>query len=142
MSKAFTRETDGEEEPLVIEDEALPPGTKNYVTPAGLERLRAAFEKHPTPILKRRLEAAEVIDPLQQQKDRVLFGATVTLRSDEREKTWRIVGIDEVDVKRGWISWRSPIAVALLNQQLGATVTIKTPRGEEDWQVIAIEYTA
>jgi transcription elongation factor GreB len=140
MSKAFTKEDDRKDGPLNVSDEALPPGVKNYVTPAGLARLRQAAPG--SPILQKHLEAAEVIDPLQQPKDRVLFGATVTVRIDDRDKTYRIVGIDEVDVKRGWISWRSPIAKALLNQGVGATVAVHTPRGEEDWEVIAIEYVA
>ncbi len=146
VSKAFTKETDGRDELPPVVDEALPPGVKNYVTPAGLVGLREQIEKADEAhrkMLLRRLEAAEAIDPLQQAKDRVLFGATVTVRDEgEKQRVFRIVGIDEADAKRGWISWRSPIAAALLNQRVGAVVTVHTPRGDEDWEVIAIEYRA
>jgi transcription elongation factor GreB len=98
--------------------------------------------------LTKRLEAAEIIDPSAQTADRVLFGATVTIRhidDDEDEKprpprVVRIVGIDETDVARGEISWVSPMAKALLNAKRGDVVTLKTPRGDEELEVIEISY--
>src|SRR6478609_2448705 len=60
--------------------------------------------------LTKRLEAAQIIDPVAQSSDRVVFGATVQVKDEaERLKTYSIVGIDETDVKRGRISWISPV---------------------------------
>ena len=91
--------------------------------------------------LTKRLEAAEIIDPAAQVSDRVLFGATVTvLDEEERTRTYRIVGIDETDVKRGHVSWISPIAKALLNSKAGDVVTLKTPKGEGELEVLRVRY--
>lgn len=91
--------------------------------------------------LTKRLEFAEIVDPAQQKSDRILFGATVTVRDEEeRKRTYQIVGIDEIDAKQGLVSWLSPMAKALLNSKLGDVVTLKTPRGEEELEIIAVEY--
>ena len=62
-----------------------------------------------------RLEIAEVVDPRDQARDQVFFGATV-LYTDSKgnERTVSIVGTDEVDPARGRVSWVSPIARALI----------------------------
>jgi transcription elongation factor GreB len=156
MSKAFTKEGDDPlDGVLQVDDAALPPGVKNYLTPEGAARLRddiARLREAPRgdarrkveidarlAALLRRLEAAEVIDPATQPRDRVVFGATVTVRDEEgRERRYRIVGVDEADAKRGWISWRTPIARALLDQPLGETVTLRTPGGEADVEIVGI----
>src|SRR4051794_17546231 len=110
MSKAFTKEDDGGSEEIVLEDDfSVPEGARNYMTPAGAAALRkehddlaeaprgdkkAQIERRLRG-LKKRLELLEVVDPLAQPTDRVLFGATVTvLDDDERERRYRIVGID------------------------------------------------
>lgn len=91
--------------------------------------------------LSKRIEAAEIVDPGHQKSDRVLFGATVTILNEQGvTKTFRIVGVDETDIKKGKISWVSPVGKALLQAQAGDTVTVKTPQGEEDWEVQNIEY--
>ena len=94
--------------------------------------------------LTKRLERAEIIDPVQQKLqagNRVLFGATVTVCDEEDQKrTYRIVGIDETDVRRGHVSWISPIAKALLNSRHGESVTLKTPRGDEELQILSVIY--
>lgn len=93
--------------------------------------------------LTRRLQAAEIIDPASQKSDRVLFGATVGIRNEEGdERTYRIVGIDETDVKAGKISWISPLGKALLNASEGDAVTLRTPKGEEELEVISVRYQA
>lgn len=93
--------------------------------------------------LTRRLEAAEIVDPAERKSDRVLFGATVRV-SDEsgRERTYRIVGIDETDPGSGRVSWISPIARALLNSRAGDVVTLRTPGGEEELEVLSVSYEA
>lgn len=93
--------------------------------------------------LIKRLEIAEVVDPLQVRSDQVLFGATVTIRDEEdNERTYTIVGVDEVDVPRGLISWRSPLANALLKARVGDVVQFHAPRGTQEIEVMKIEYRA
>src|SRR5258706_827517 len=82
--------------------------------------------------LMKRLEIAEVVDPRDQDQDRVFFGATVTYRdSGGREHAVSVVGTDEVDPARGRVSWVSPIARPLLKAREGDPVTLKTPAGGE-----------
>lgn len=92
-------------------------------------------------LLSESLNSAEVVDPSHQQTDQVRFGATVTVRDQAgAESTYRIVGVDEIDVDRGWVSWLSPIAKALLNKKLGDAVALRLPAGEQKLQVMRIEY--
>jgi transcription elongation factor GreB len=95
--------------------------------------------------LVRRLDNAEVVDPAAPRDDdaeaQVFFGATVTVangRGDER--TISIVGIDEIDTERGYISWISPMARALLMAREGDTVMLRTPGGIEALEVVAVRY--
>ena len=91
--------------------------------------------------LTQRLEAAEVIESSLQNHEKVLFGASVTvLDEEERERTYRIVGQDEIDPSRGWVSWVSPLAKALLNSKVGDVVQLHTPKGTVDLEVIKIQY--
>ena len=91
--------------------------------------------------LTKRLEAAEIVDPAQQHNEKIHFGATVKILNEQgQEKSYRIVGVDEIDAKRGWISWISPIGKALLQHKVGESVTVQTPRGEEDLEIIQIDY--
>ena len=94
--------------------------------------------------LSKRLEHAEVIDPAQRGDcDQVFFGATVTVcNAAGEEKTYSIVGLDEVDPGRGRISWISPLAMALLKAREGDTVTLRTPGGVEEVDVVEIRYEA
>jgi transcription elongation factor GreB len=95
--------------------------------------------------LIRRLDAAEVVDPLVRRDDdsadQVFFGATVTV-SDARgdARTVSIVGVDEIDTARGYVSWVSPIARALLKAREGDTVVLRTPAGVEELDVVAVRY--
>ena len=95
--------------------------------------------------LIKRLDAAEVVDPLSRrdegEDDRVYFGATVTVRNaKDEERTVSIVGVDEIDTERGYISWVSPMARALLRAREGDTVTLNTPGGAEDLDIIHVRY--
>ena len=73
--------------------------------------------------------------------DQVRFGTTVTVRKPSGDETrYRIVGVDEMDVDRDWVSWLSPIARALLNARLGQRVRFKFPSGEEELEITAIAY--
>lgn len=94
--------------------------------------------------LSKRLEFSEVIDPAERGDcDQVFFGATVTVSNQAgEEKTYSIVGLDEVDVGRGRISWVSPLAKALLKAREGDVVTLRTPGGVEELEVVEIRYEA
>jgi transcription elongation factor GreB len=95
--------------------------------------------------LMKRMDTAEVVDPsLQQGLNKVFFGAWVTLYSvtHDTEQTFRIVGQDELDPGKGYISWISPLARALMKKGEGDTIRLETPGGDEEYEVIAVSYTA
>lgn len=168
MSKAFTKEeTDGPDIPDLPPVSILPEGARNYITAAGAKGLRAELaelvnEKRPAlasakddPDAKRQLAAldrrifqleqslqsAEVIAPPAGERDTVRFGATVTVRdSTGEESTYRIVGLNETDFERGWVSWQSPIARALLHARPGERVPFSFPSGEEELDIVAVSY--
>ena len=186
MNKAFTRESEDEEEDGDALENAspLPLGSKNYMTPAGFARLKDELDhllgrERPELVatiawaagngdrsengdyiygkrrlrevdrrirfLIKRLDAAEVVDPQSRrdegEDDRVYFGATVTVRNGrDEERTVSIVGVDEIDTMRGYISWVSPMARALLKAREGDTVTLRTPGGAEEIDVVLVRY--
>ena len=81
------------------------------------------------------------MNPPATPDDRVRFGAVVTVReAGGGETRYRIVGVDEVDFDRGWISWLSPIAKALLNKSIGQRVRLRTPGGERELEVMRVSY--
>ena len=88
-----------------------------------------------------RLDSAEIVDPKLLKGTTVIFGATVTIL-DEEEQThvYQIVGEDEWDIKKGKISWKSPVAKALLGKKLGAEVVIRKPTGEESVVIEKVEF--
>jgi transcription elongation factor GreB len=91
--------------------------------------------------LSKSLDSAVVVDNSGKTQQRVYFGATVTILSengDEREVT--IVGVDELDSGDARISWRSPLARALLTARVGDTVTLRAPRGPERLEILAVRY--
>jgi transcription elongation factor GreB len=97
--------------------------------------------------LVRRLDNVEVVDPAMPRDDesesRVFFGATVVVAgASGDERTISIVGIDEIDTGRGYISWISPMARALLKAREGDTVTVRTPGGSDELDVVAVRYVA
>jgi len=169
MSKAFTREeNDGRDLPDLPPPVAiLPEGARNYITAAGAENLRRDLaelvnQKRPALVaatddpeakrqltaldqriyqLEQSLQSAEVLAPPAGEPDTVRFGATVTVRdSTGEESTYRIVGVDETDFDRGWVSWQSPIARALLNARRGERVPFSFPSGEEELEIVVVSY--
>jgi transcription elongation factor GreB len=95
--------------------------------------------------LIKRLDIADVVDPAVPRDDdlagQVFFGATVTVRnSNDEERTVAIVGVDEIDTARGYISWVSPMARALIKAREGDKVTLRTPGGVEDLEVVSVGY--
>ncbi|WP_118179437.1 transcription elongation factor GreB [Paraburkholderia phosphatilytica] len=94
--------------------------------------------------LTKRLDLAEVVDSSRQENtDQVFFGATVDYAGDDGEvRTVTIVGVDEVDLDLGHVSWISPVARALLKAKIGDQVTLITPAGPEPIDVIDVHYPA
>jgi len=183
MSKAFTREDDAPEDDFDDGEEQnpIPPGSKNYLTPGGWRRMRDEVQwlvntERPAVtsvvswaaklgdrsenadyqygkkrlreidrrirFLTKRIEAAEVVDPAtREETDQVFFGATVTYANRKGdEHTIRIVGIDEMDPSRHYVSWISPIARAFIKCREGDTVTLRTPGGDEELEIVEVRY--
>ena len=95
--------------------------------------------------LIRRLDVAEVVDPVARRDDdnadQIFFGATVTVRNASgQQRTISIVGVDEIDTARGYVSWVSPMARALLKAREGDTVVLRTPGGIEELDVLSVRY--
>lgn len=92
--------------------------------------------------LTKRLDMAEVVDTVRDDDvDQVFFGATVTYaHADGEETTIRIVGMDEVNLEVGDVSWISPIAAALIKARVGDTVMLRTPNGLEPIDILEVLY--
>jgi transcription elongation factor GreB len=95
--------------------------------------------------LGKRIDSAEVVDPAAPRSGaaarRVFFGATVTYQdSAGRGHIVRIVGVDEVDLDRGYISWMSPLARALLKAGPGDRVVLRAPTKTEPLEILDVEY--
>ncbi len=93
--------------------------------------------------LMKRMDLAEIVDSsLQQHLEKVFFGAWVTLfnLANDSEHTYRIVGKDELEPTKGYISWVSPLAKAMLGRGLGDVIRVQTPKGEEQFEIIDIRY--
>ena len=160
------------------------PALKNYITPAGLQRLRDEHRfllsrERPAVVevvawaasngdrsenadylygkrrlgqidsrirfLTKRIDAAVVIDPAAPRPGpaatRVFFGATVTYKDAVgHQHVVSIVGVDEVDLNRGHISWRSPLANALMKASPGDRVDLRAPGKTEHLEIIDVEY--
>jgi transcription elongation factor GreB len=191
MSKAFTKESDGDGPEIDEADQiaeqaeaaALPAG-RNYITPTGLKRLRDELKfllsrERPAVtevvawaaangdrsenadyqygkrrlrqidrrirFLTKRIDAAEVVDPEAARAGRamthVFFGATVRFANAAgTERVVCIVGADEIDLDRGYISWVSPLARALMKSGPGDQVVLHAPGGSEELEILEVRY--
>jgi len=91
--------------------------------------------------LRKRLEAAQVVDPAIDRGTRVFFGATVVLAyEDGTERRLDLVGEDEIEPEKGRISWRSPIGRAVMRREEGDAVSVKGPEGLIDVEIAEVEY--
>jgi hypothetical protein len=83
----------------------------------------------------------QVVKAEEQRKDRVFFGAWVTIEDEEGdEQIYQIVGVDEVEVSRGRISWKSPVGRALLGKRVDDEVSVRWHAGERELIVVGIAY--
>jgi transcription elongation factor GreB len=95
--------------------------------------------------LTKRIDAAEVVDPEAPRTGRsakhVFFGATVRYASDAgAERVVRIVGLDEIDLDRNHVSWKSPLARALMKSGPGDRVVLRAPGGTERLEILEVRY--
>lgn len=164
--------------------EAPGPRPKNYITPAGLQRLKDEHQfllnrERPAVtqvvawaaangdrsenadylygkrrlrqidsrirFLGKRIDSAEVVDPAAPRAraaaTRVFFGATVTYKDAAgQEHVVRIVGIDEIDLARRYISWMSPLGRALMKAAPGDRVVVRAPTKTQELEIVDVEY--
>lgn len=105
----------------------------------GKKRLREIDRR--VRFLSKRIELALVIDPVAIEASKVQFGATVLIMDDEGlAKTVSIVGVDEIDTKHGFISWRSPVGSSLLGKEVGDTIEVQTPSRILTFEILEINY--
>ena len=92
--------------------------------------------------LRKRLDELVVVDRAPDDCARVFFGAWVRLEDQNGcETVYRIVGPDEFDPKRGWVSMDSPVGRTLLGKRVDDEVQVHSPRGEAHYCILAISYT-
>jgi transcription elongation factor GreA len=92
--------------------------------------------------LESQLAIAVVIDINTVGGDRVVFGATVRVREEEseEERTFRLVGADEANPQKGWISIQSPVGRALVGKQIGDMVEVNVPRGTILYEIVTVSF--
>lgn len=91
--------------------------------------------------LSKRLESLQIVDYSPKQEGKIFFGAWIELENEENEiKSYRIVGCDEFDPNKHWISIDSPVARALIGKNIDDEVKVRTPSGTVTWYVNRIWY--
>ncbi len=92
--------------------------------------------------LQKRLPTLTVVRQNPADPEQVFFGAWVTLEDDDGKAiTHRIVGPDEFDPAKGWISMDSPVARALLKKRIDDEVEVETPNGKVTYLITEVRYT-
>jgi transcription elongation GreA/GreB family factor len=162
MSRAFVKENEDQIPELPERPQSPHP---NFVTPNGLALLKRQLaeleesrqrhagdgdllDKDVVQVVERdiryvqeRLNRAVVVDPAQQERDKVDFGAAVaTIDENDVKRRFEIVGEDEADPTKGKLSWVSPLALALKGAKTGDIVVWKRPAGDLELEVTSIEY--
>jgi transcription elongation factor GreB len=92
--------------------------------------------------LTRRMDELRVIEPGLGGDGRVTFGAWVRIEDESGDELlYRIVGPDEFDVERGFISIDSPVGRALLGQRTGDEVVVRRPKGDAVFEILEVRYS-
>jgi transcription elongation factor GreB len=170
MSRAFIKNDTSDDQIVIPRRAPLPPGVSNYVTPRGISLLTSELaeleaersrvqhdgndgteQARQLAVLAQRIAAvceriasARVVNPPDQPRGEVRFGATVTLLSLKgttpgEERRFSIVGVDEANPATGLISFTSPIARAIMGHHVGETISLRTAHGEESLEIVKIE---
>lgn len=166
MSRAFVKEDDQEENPIIPNRAPLPEGVLNYVTPEGYQALqneleelegeRNAIPTEETPekraafkvvngkinMLLERINSAELVEIPESPPEEIRFGAHVTFRfkTEKADRTFQIVGVDEADVKAKKIGFTSPIARVLLGKKAGDIAELKLAQGTREIHIKKVSY--
>jgi len=148
VSKAFTSEETPDEGPLTRQPPRLAPGEVRYVTPEGQAALRAALEAARAEgpggaaradRLSASLATLTVLGPEAAPEGEVAFGSWVTVADAAGlRSTWRLVGPDEVDPRRGLVSVHAPVARALLGRRAGDEAELPQPGGLRQVTVVSV----
>ena len=89
--------------------------------------------------LGKRLKALTIVDEQPPDDGRVYFGSWVTLEDEEgAEHTYRVVGPDEIDAEKKWISMDSPVGRALLSREVGDEIDVQTPKGHVAAEIVDV----
>jgi transcription elongation factor GreB len=165
MSRGFVKEDDLEHAGTDLPERPVSQHT-NYVTLTGLKQLedsaklldkeranlvddkdnetakqRLAVIDRDLRYLSMRLQQAVLVDPTKQDKNTVLFGATVKVEDEAGEVLqFHIVGEDEADITQQKVSYVSPIAKALIGRKVGEMVSWQRPAGLLELEIIDINY--
>tara|TARA_Y100001970_G_scaffold62091_1_gene79343 strand:+ start:5297 stop:5773 length:477 start_codon:yes stop_codon:yes gene_type:complete len=86
---------------------------------------------------------ANVIDVTKlDNQGKIIFGSTVTLKdlSDNKKKSFKIVGKDEADISKSLIYFKSPMGKSLIGKNIKDLVSVNTPSGEKKFEVLKVEY--
>jgi transcription elongation factor GreB len=164
MSRAFVKEDDAGTPEAQVD---LPMSEHpNFVTPAGLQMLRdkvtefederARLKEHAAELAaqshlprveqelrywEERLRTAIPIDLAKQPREKVAFGAVVTVEDEDgKQRDYAIVGEDEAEPQKGKVSYVSPLARALDGAEVGDTIVWKRPAGDQELEVVGIRY--
>ncbi|MFO7745870.1 MAG: GreA/GreB family elongation factor [Psychroflexus sp.] len=164
MSRGFVKESD-QEEPIVVPPRAsLPENETNYVTPRGKEILneeKVSLEKQRVELdakdeterrrelslidgklklLTERLKTAQIIEPKNQNQNEVRFGAKVKFKMNGNIQEFKIVGVDEANVKQKKIAFTSPLAKAMTSKKEGDKFDFKLGEEIRPIEIISIKY--
>ncbi|MBC7537882.1 MAG: transcription elongation factor GreB [Bacteriovorax sp.] len=105
----------------------------------GKKRLREIDRR--VRFLTQRIDLAVIVDPAATTTNKVQFGASVEISDEEGvTKLIAIVGVDEIDTKKGFISWRSPIGSSLIGKEVNDTIEVRTPKGVITYEILEIIY--
>lgn len=92
--------------------------------------------------LTKRLESLVIVDSDPRQEGKVFFGAWIKLEDENGNlRIYRIVGADEFDPKKNWISINSPVARALIGHKIDDEIVVMTPNGKVYYSIVEISYT-
>ena len=123
----------------VSEAAALGDRSENAEYIYGKKRLREIDRR--VRYLAKRLEELKVVSQIPSDKTKAYFGCFISVESNEGDKTkYRLVGPDEINPEKGYISIDSPLGKAVLGKKVGSKINIQSPQGKLNYQLIKVEY--
>jgi transcription elongation factor GreB len=170
MSRGFVKEEDQEEAPFIPPRAALPVGVNNYVTPEGyrdlikerenleekLSKLNMKDDKEKRHaravlsgslnLLKERISSARILEPSKQPQDEARFGARLKFKILTGKQKgiihqFKLVGVDEADIKENKIAFVAPLARALTGKKVGEIAELSMVGENQQMEILEIEYS-